>query len=46
MKKETRLAHHPRAKLPRGNESLVEPVYRSVKFTYEDIASSLTPEAR
>ena len=46
MKKETRLAHHPRAKMPRGNESLVEPVYRSVKFTYEDIASSLTPEAR
>ena len=46
MKKETRLAHHPRAKLPRGNESLVEPVYRSVKFTFEDIASSLTPEAR
>ena len=46
MKKETRLAHHPRAKLPRGNESLVEPVYRSVKFTFEDIASSLTTEAR
>ena len=46
MKKETRLAHHPRAKLPRGNESLVEPVYRSVKFTYEDIAASLKPEAR
>ena len=46
MKKETRLAHHPRAKLPRGNESLVEPVYRSVKFTFEDIASSLTNEAR
>ena len=46
MKKETRLTHHPRAKLPRGNESLVEPVYRSVKFTFEDIASSLTPEAR
>ena len=46
MKKETRLAHHPRAKLPRGNESLVDPVYRSVKFTFEDIASSLTTEAR
>lgn len=46
MKKQTRLAHHPRAKLPRGNESLVEPVYRSVKFRFEDIASSLTPEAR
>ncbi len=46
MKKETRLAHHPRAKLPKGNESLVEPVYRSVKFRFGDIASSLTPEAR
>ena len=46
MKKETRLAHQPRAKLPRGNESLVDPVYRSVKFTFEDIASSLTTEAR
>ena len=46
MKKETRLAHQPRAKLPRGNESLVDPVYRSVKFTFEDIASSLTNEAR
>ena len=46
MKKETRLTHHPRVKLPRGNESLVEPVYRSVKFTFEDIASSLTSEAR
>ena len=46
MKKETRLAHQPRVRMPRGNESLVEPVYRSVKFTYGDIASSLTPEAR
>lgn len=46
MKKETRLAHQPRAKLLGGNESLVEPVYRSVKFTFEDIASSLTSEAR
>ena len=46
MKKETRLAHQPRVRLPKGNESLVEPVYRSVKFTHEDIASSLTPEAR
>ena len=46
MKKETRLTHQPRTKLPGGNESLVEPVYRSVKFTFQDIASSLTPEAR
>ena len=46
MKKDTRLTHHPRVRKPAGNESLVEPVYRSVKFTFEDIASSLTPEAR
>ena len=46
MKKETRLVHHPRVKLPGGNESVVDPVYRSVKFTFPDIASSLTAEAR
>ena len=46
MKKDTLLTHHPRVRKPAGNESLVEPVYRSVKFTFEDIASSLTPEAR
>ena len=46
MKKETRLVHHPRVKLPGGNESVVDPVYRSVKFTFPDIASSLTTEAR
>ncbi len=46
MKKETRLAHHPRVKMPAGNESVVDPVYRSVKFSFPDIASSLTPEAR
>ena len=33
-------------KLPEGNESLVDPVYRSVKFTFPDIDSALTPEAR
>ena len=46
MKKDTRLTHHPRVRMPEGNESLVEPIYRSVKFTFEDIAASLTPEAR
>ena len=46
MKKETRLTHHPRVNLPGGNESVVAPVYRSVKFTFPDIAASLTDEAR
>ena len=46
MKKETRLTHHPRVELPPGNESVLDPVYRSVKFTFPDIASALTPEAR
>lgn len=46
MKKDTRLTHHPRIRLPEGNEPVVEPVYRSVKFTFEDIAASLTREAR
>ena len=46
MKNETRLTHHPRIKLPGDNESVIEPVYRSVKFTFADIAASLTPEAR
>ena len=46
MKKETRLAHQPRVKLPEGNKSVIEPVYRSVKFAFGDIAASLTPEAR
>ena len=34
MKKETRATHQPRVKLPPGNESLVDPVYRSVKFHF------------
>ena len=46
MKKDTRLTHHPPVRMPEGNESLVQPVYRSVKFTFDDIAASLTPEAR
>ena len=46
MKKETRVTHHPKVKLPKGNESLVDPVYRSVKFTYPDLDSAATAEAR
>ncbi len=46
MKKETRVTHHPKVTLPEGNESLVGPVYRSVKFTFPDIDSALTPQAR
>lgn len=46
MKKETRVTHQPRVKLPPGNESLVDPVYRSVKFTFADIDAARTPQAR
>ena len=46
MKKETRATHQPRVKLPPGNESLVDPVYRSVKFTFPDIDAARTPQAR
>ena len=40
MKKETRVTHQPKINLPEGNESLVEPVYRTVKFTYPTIDGS------
>lgn len=46
MKKETRVTHQPRVRMPEGNESLVDPVYRSVKFTFPDIESASTPAAR
>jgi cystathionine beta-lyase/cystathionine gamma-synthase len=46
MKKETRVMHQPQVRLPDGNEPVVPPVHRSVKFTYPSIAASLTPEAR
>ncbi len=46
MKKETRVTHQPKIDLPEGNESLVRPVYRSVKFTFPTIESALTAEAR
>jgi cystathionine beta-lyase/cystathionine gamma-synthase len=46
MKKHTRVTHQPEVELPEGNKSVVSPVYRSVKFTYENIDASLTPEAK
>jgi len=46
MKKETRVNHQPEVALPPGNRAVVEPVYRSVKFTYPSIEESLSKEAR
>ena len=46
MKKETRVTHQPKIKLPEGNESLVGPIYRSVKFTFPDLDSASTKQAR
>lgn len=46
MKKETRVNHQPEVSLPAGNRSVVEPLYRSVKFTYPSIEESLSKEAR
>ena len=46
MKKETRVTHHPKVKLLEGNESLIGPVYRSVKFTFPDLDSASTKQAQ
>ncbi len=46
MRKETRVNHPPRIKLPEGNEPVVQPIYRSVKFTHPTIAESLQPDRR
>jgi cystathionine beta-lyase/cystathionine gamma-synthase len=46
MKKQTRVTHPPEVKLLEGNEPVVSPVHRSVKFTYPTIAASLTVEAK
>ena len=46
MKKQTRVTHPKGVKLREGNEAVVSPVYRTVKFTYPTIAASLTPEAK
>jgi len=46
MKKETRVMHQPQVALPEGNQSLIDPIYRSVKFTFPTIEDSLTAAAR
>jgi cystathionine beta-lyase/cystathionine gamma-synthase len=46
VKKETRVNHPPAVELMKGNRPLVEPVYRTVKFTFPSIEASLTPEAK
>jgi cystathionine beta-lyase/cystathionine gamma-synthase len=46
MKKQTRVTHPKESKLLAGNDAVVSPVYRSVKFTYPTIAASLTAEAK
>jgi cystathionine beta-lyase/cystathionine gamma-synthase len=46
MKKETRVTHPPETKLLDGNVPVVTPVYRTVKFTFPTIESSMTAEAK
>jgi cystathionine beta-lyase/cystathionine gamma-synthase len=46
MKKQTRVTHPKGVKVLDGNEAVVTPVYRTVKFTYPTIGASLTPEAK
>lgn len=46
MRKETRVNHPPKVKLPEGNEPVVAPIYQSVKFTYPTIDASRVGIAR
>ncbi|MBN1237650.1 MAG: PLP-dependent transferase [Gammaproteobacteria bacterium] len=46
MRKETRVTHQPEVELPPGNEPVIAPIHRSVKFTYPTIEESLGAEAR
>jgi cystathionine beta-lyase/cystathionine gamma-synthase len=46
MKKPTRVTHPKPVKLLAGNDPVVSPVHRAVKFTYPTIAESLTAEAK
>ncbi|HEX9876843.1 MAG TPA: PLP-dependent aspartate aminotransferase family protein [Gammaproteobacteria bacterium] len=46
MKKETRVIHQPTIVLPQGNEPLVGPIHRSVKYTFPSLEAARTPEAR
>jgi len=46
MKKQTRVTHPKAVKLLDGNEPVVSPVHKTVKFTYPTIADSLSAEAK
>jgi cystathionine beta-lyase/cystathionine gamma-synthase len=46
MKKQTRVTHPKQSKLLRGNDPVVPPIHRTVKFTYPTIADSLSAEAK
>jgi cystathionine beta-lyase/cystathionine gamma-synthase len=46
MKKPTRVTHPKEIKLLPGNDAVVSPVHRSVKFTYPTIAESLSADAK
>src|SRR5688572_33004972 len=46
MNKQTRVTHPKGVKLLDGNDAVVSPVYRTVKFTYPTIEDSLTAEAK
>ena len=46
MKKQTRVTHPKQVDLLPGNDAVVPPVHRTVKFTYPTIADSLTAEAK
>lgn len=46
MKKQTRVTHPKEIKLRDGNDAVVSPVHRSVKFTYPTIADSLSADAK
>ena len=46
MKKQTRVTHPKAVKLLDGNEPVVSPVHKTVKFTFPTIADSLSAEAK
>jgi cystathionine beta-lyase/cystathionine gamma-synthase len=46
MKKQTRVTHPKEIKLRDGNDAVVSPVHRTVKFTYPTIADSLSADAK
>jgi len=46
MKKPTRVNHQPEVRLPDGNVSVTNPIYQSVKFTFDSLAAAMSREAR